>query len=73
MTPPSLSDSSDAGNLALGSEEFRRRAVPERGRRRRRGRWVAFPVSGRVTFASCPADGVVRSGSREYDVMARLW
>lgn len=22
MTPPSLSDSSDAGNLALGSEEF---------------------------------------------------
>ena len=68
MTPPSLSDSSDAGNLALGSEEFDDvrslnvdvTASPAGG--------VAFPVSGRVTFASCPADGVVRSGSREYDV-----
>ena len=60
MTPPSLSDSSDAGNLALGSEEFDDvrslnvdvTASPAGG--------VAFPVSGRVTFASCPADGVVR-------------
>ncbi|MEF2741243.1 MAG: peptidoglycan-binding domain-containing protein [Bifidobacterium bifidum] len=68
MTPPSLSDSSDAGNLALGSEEFDDvrslnvdvTASPAGG--------VAFPVSGRVTFASCPADGVVRSGSREYGV-----
>lgn len=68
MTPPSLSDSSDARNLALGSEEFDDvrslnvdvTASPAGG--------VAFPVSGRVTFASCPADGVVRSGSREYDV-----
>lgn len=55
MTPPSLSDSSDAGNLALGSEEFDDvrslnvdvTASPAGG--------VAFPVSGRVTFASCPA------------------
>ena len=68
MTPPSLSDSSDAGNLALGSEEFDDvrslnvdvTASPAGG--------VAFPVSGRVTFASRPADGVVRSGSREYGV-----
>ena len=68
MTPPSLSDSSDAGNLALGSEEFDDvrslnvdvTASPAGG--------VAFPVSGRATFASCPADGVVRSGSREYGV-----
>ena len=59
MTPPSLSDSSDAGNLALGSEEFDDvrslnvdvTASPAGG--------VAFPVSGRATFASCPADGVV--------------
>lgn len=68
MTPPSLSDSSDAGNLALGSEEFDDvrslnvdvTASPAGG--------VAFPVSCRATFASCPADGVVRSGSREYGV-----
>ena len=52
MTPPSLSDSSDAGNLALGSEEFDDvrslnvdvTASPAGG--------VAFPVSGRATFAS---------------------
>ena len=68
VTPPSLSASSDAGSFALGSEEFDDArslnvdvtASPASG--------VSFPVSGRVTFASCPADGVVRSGSHEYDV-----
>ncbi|MCH9276715.1 peptidoglycan-binding protein [Bifidobacterium amazonense] len=67
-TPPSLASASDAGSLALGSEEFDDArslnvdvtASPASG--------VAFPVSGRVTFMSCPADGMVRSGSHEYDV-----
>lgn len=66
--PPSLPAVADAGDLPLGVQAFddartitvNVTAAPERG--------MPFARAGKVTFAQCPEDGVVASGSREYDV-----
>lgn len=67
-TPSSLLESSDVGSLTLQQSHFDDSRTLTLDVTTMRSRSISFPLSGTVTRAECADDGIVKSGSYEYDV-----
>lgn len=67
-TPSSLRPSSDSGNLPLQTEQFDDTRTISLNVTASHAQNISFGRTGQVTYASCPDNGVIVSGSHEYDM-----
>ncbi|MBW3095266.1 hypothetical protein KIH75_07955 [Bifidobacterium sp. 64T4] len=67
-TPTSLEPSSSTGNLPLRTEHFDDERTITLQVSSLQAQSIPFGRTGQITQVSCPADGVIASGSREYDM-----
>ena len=67
-TPTSLKPSSSTGNLPLHTERFDDARTITVKVSSSQAQNISFGRSGQITQVVCPADGVITSGSREYDM-----
>lgn len=66
--PPSLRSSSDAGNLSLQAEQFDDARTISLKVTASHAQNISFGRTGQVTYTSCSENGVIASGSHEYDM-----
>ena len=67
-TPPSLRSSSNVGNLSLQTEQFDDARTISLRVTASHAQNILFGRTGQITYNSCPENGVITSGSHEYDM-----
>ncbi|WP_281105720.1 peptidoglycan-binding domain-containing protein [Bifidobacterium catenulatum] len=67
-TPTSLKPSSNTGNLPLSTEHFDDERTITVKVSSSQAQNISFGKTGQITQVVCPTDGIITSGSREYDM-----
>ena len=67
-TPSSLRSSSNVGNLSLQTEQFDDARTISLRVTASHAQNILFGRTGQITYNSCPENGVITSGSHEYDM-----
>ena len=67
-TPPSLASSNNVGSMPLHQVQYDDTRTLNLDVTSSQARNIPFPMDGTITYAECPTDGLIASGSHEYDI-----